>query len=155
MPPSQATQRLSATSLYLNFSHFPNPLGAIHLGETFSSIVCINNDAPEVEALDVSMKVEMQTATAKVLLADIGGTGNALRGSQITETVVHHEIKELGQHVLACAISYRIPPSMRNALASPEDSSDPTLRSFRKYYKFVVSISPTYQIPSLIRDDSR
>jgi trafficking protein particle complex subunit 13 len=79
----------------------------------------------------VVLRVEMQTATSKVLLVEQGGAEFGLTPGQIVETVVHHEIKELGQHVLACTISYRLPPSPTR--------SDPGVQSFRKFYKFGAS----------------
>lgn len=121
--------------------------GSIQLGETFSGIVTVNNDSyhPGIEALAVQLRVEMQTASAKVA---IGGTGSndpsnpasVLRPSKFVETVVKHEIKELGQHVLACTLSYRIPAVLVHSYPiPPDDPADPTLRILRKYYKFMVS----------------
>ncbi|KAF8078173.1 hypothetical protein FPV67DRAFT_1662915 [Lyophyllum atratum] len=103
----------------------PSSFGSIQLGETFSSCLCINNEA-QVDIEAVSIKVEMQTATTKVVLAEYGGPGHKLAARDTYESVVHHEIKELGQHVLACAVTYRLPPNARQ----------PT---FRKFYKFAVT----------------
>ncbi|KAG6878782.1 hypothetical protein C0993_008081 [Termitomyces sp. T159_Od127] len=76
----------------------PSSFGAIQLGETFSSCLCVNNESQfDVEA--VTLRVEMQTATAKVVLAEYGGPDNRLPSGKTFEDVVHHEIKELGQHV--------------------------------------------------------
>jgi hypothetical protein len=85
------------------------------------------------------MKVEMQTATTKVTLAEFGGESFRLAVGDTLENVVSHEIKELGQHVLACTVSYRLPPNARHAPGPAEDASDPTLQTFRKFYKFAVS----------------
>jgi hypothetical protein len=63
------------------------------------------------------------------------------------EATVHHEIKELGQHVLACIVSYQLPPGARRPATSAttsggtdvdtgDDSSG--LQTFRKFYKFAV-----------------
>ncbi|KAF9036963.1 DUF974-domain-containing protein [Hymenopellis radicata] len=117
----------------------PASFGAIQLGETFSSCLCVNNEA-QVDVESVKMTVEMQTVTAKVLLAEFGGPDCRLSVADTLEHVIHHEIKELGQHVLACTVSYRLPPSVRiSAQNQSEDSADPTLQSFRKFYKFVVA----------------
>jgi hypothetical protein len=86
----------------------------------------------------VSLKVEMQTVSSKLVLADIGGQDTKLSPGDTLENVVHHEIKELGQHVLACTVSYHFPPSSRGMPAS-EETSDPNLLTFRKFYKFVAS----------------
>lgn len=117
----------------------PSTFGSIQLGETFSSVLSINNEAA-LKVLGIFIKVEMQTATNKFSLQEMGGDGRlGLDSSEIAETVVHHEIKELGQHVLACTISYHVPPQLRNPAFPPEDPANPTLRTLRKYYKFMVS----------------
>ena len=50
----------------------PSAFGNIQLGETFSSCLSINNEASQV-VNGVSLRVEMQTATAKTVLAEFGG----------------------------------------------------------------------------------
>jgi hypothetical protein len=90
----------------------------------------------EIEA--VAMKVEMQTVTSKVMLAEFGGPDSKLAVGDTLENVVHHEIKELGQHVLACTVTYRLPLGSRTAPGPAEDAEDPSLQTFRKFYKFAV-----------------
>lgn len=90
----------------------------------------------DIEA--ISMKIEMQTTTSKVLLAEFGGPEYRLTVGGTLESVIHHEIKELGQHVLACSVTYRIPPNARGLPATSEDPDNPTLQTFRKFYKFAV-----------------
>lgn len=82
----------------------------------------------------------MQTVTTKVVLfeMEVEGAGNMLRGGDTIERVVHHEIKELGQHVLACTVTYRLPPNSRSVPGASEDAADPSLQTFRKFYKFAV-----------------
>ncbi|KAF8184975.1 hypothetical protein K438DRAFT_1064877 [Mycena galopus ATCC 62051] len=116
----------------------PSSFGSIQLGETFSSCLCVNNEA-QVAVEAVAMKVEMQTATSKVLLAEFGGSETTLSVGDTLENVVHHEIKELGQHVLACTVTYRLPPGSRTAPGPAEDPNDPALQTFRKFYKFAVT----------------
>ncbi|KAJ6547151.1 hypothetical protein B0H19DRAFT_1164229 [Mycena capillaripes] len=116
----------------------PSSFGSIQLGETFSSCLCVNNEA-QVEVEAVAMKVEMQTATSKVTIAEFGGPDTSLPVGDTLENVVHHEIKELGQHVLACTVSYRLPPGSRTAPGPAEDENDPSLQTFRKFYKFAVT----------------
>lgn len=114
----------------------PSAFGAIQLGETFSSCLSVNNEwSADVEG--VSLRVEMQTATTKAILAEYGGLDYRLKAGDTMENVVHHEIKELGQHVLACTVSYRLPPGHRPLHAIPE-GHDPSVQSFRKFYKFAV-----------------
>ena len=92
----------------------------------------------------VNLRVEMQTAASKVLLADIGGPTLSLVTGDTLEATVHHEIKELGQHVLACTVSYQLPPGARRPAASAattalvDTGDDNGLQTFRKFYKFAV-----------------
>lgn len=79
----------------------------------------------------------MQTATTKVTLYESEGA-NTVSPSDTLERIVHHEIKELGQHVLACTVTYRLPPHSRPVPGAAEDASDPSLQTFRKFYKFAV-----------------
>lgn len=85
------------------------------------------------------MKVEMQTATAKVVLSEVGGPEHKLLAGHTMERVVHHEIKELGQHVLACSVTYKLPPNARLPTGDVESSNG--FQTFRKFYKFAVSFS--------------
>jgi len=99
----------------------------------------------------------MQTATNKALLVDIGGPDMHLAPAAVLETVVTHEMKELGQHVLACHVSYRLPSSVRHQPSSTSDGVDPLVQTFRKYYKFVVSTgsSKDYRLNSEMFDRSQ
>lgn len=117
----------------------PSAFGAIQLGETFSSCLSVNNEF-SVDVEGVSLRVEMQTATTKATLAEYGGPDHRLKAGDTMENVVHHEIKELGQHVLACTVSYRLPPGHRPAHPVAE-GHDPQVQSFRKFYKFAVRIA--------------
>lgn len=83
----------------------------------------------------------MQTANTKVVLAEFGGPDCQLIPGDTLENVVSHEIKELGQHVLGCTVSYRVPPNVRHPPGSAEDPNDPALQTFRKFYKFAVSLT--------------
>lgn len=116
----------------------PSSFGSIQLGETFISCLCVNNET-NVDIDGVSMKVEMQTATSKVVLSDFGGPECKLAVGDTMENVISHEIKELGQHVLACTVSYRSPQNSRTPTDAEEASQTPEFQSFRKFYKFAVS----------------
>ncbi|KDQ60595.1 hypothetical protein JAAARDRAFT_554549 [Jaapia argillacea MUCL 33604] len=112
----------------------PSSFGAIQLGETFSSCLCVNNEAA-LEIGVITLKVEMQTVTTKLVIGEYGGLDCRLAPGDTLETVVNHEIKELGQHVLACTVSYRV-----SAEISPvEDVGEAVFQSFRKFYKFAVT----------------
>ena len=112
----------------------PSAFGAIQLGETFSSCLCVNNEA-SVDIEGVTLRVEMQTASTKAVLAEFGGPDYRLAAGDTIENVVHHEIKELGQHVLACTVSYCIPAGQR-PMQTAGEGHDPNIQSFRKFYKF-------------------
>ncbi|KAL7283181.1 hypothetical protein ACG7TL_002607 [Trametes sanguinea] len=116
----------------------PAAFGAIQLGETFSSCLSVNNDA-NVEVEGVTVRVEMQTASSKTLLAEFGGPEQRLPVGQSLERIVSHEIKELGQHVLGCTVTYRVPPGFRHLPQQSVDSQDPNIQTFRKFYKFAVT----------------
>ncbi|TFK84328.1 DUF974-domain-containing protein [Polyporus arcularius HHB13444] len=116
----------------------PSSFGAIQLGETFSSCLSINNDA-NVDVDGVTVRVEMQTASSKATLTEFGGPEQRLSVGQSLERVVSHEIKELGQHVLGCTVTYHMPPGMRPPPGQPSDPQEPGVQSFRKFYKFAVT----------------
>jgi len=82
----------------------------------------------------------MQTTTSKMVLYEMDSLGKNLAGGDALEHIVHHEIKELGQHVLVCAVTYRLPQNARPIVAASEDPYDPRLQTFRKFYKFVVRL---------------
>jgi trafficking protein particle complex subunit 13 len=123
----------------------PSSFGAIQLGETFSGALAVNNESAAMVDC-VNLRIEMQTASSKVLLADIGGPTLSLVAGDTLESTVHHEIKELGQHVLACTVSYQLPPGARRpatseattALGGVDTGDDNGLQTFRKFYKFAV-----------------
>ncbi|EUC56958.1 DUF974 family protein [Rhizoctonia solani AG-3 Rhs1AP] len=116
----------------------PEAFGSISLGETFSSALCINNESSHT-ILGSHLLVEMQTASNKTTLGQIGGIDSRLDPGQMFTLVVSHEMKELGQHVLVCTVGYHVPPALRNTSIPPEDPTNPTLRTIKKFYKFIVS----------------
>jgi hypothetical protein len=110
----------------------PSSFGNIQLGETFTSCICLNNESTTVVG-SVHLKIEMQTATSKLILAEFGGPDFKIPHGGTLDQVVSHEIKELGQHVLACTVTYQ---------SSHDVGPDPTeadLHTFRKFYKFSVT----------------
>ncbi|KAJ3341505.1 hypothetical protein HDU93_004664 [Gonapodya sp. JEL0774] len=56
-----------------------------------------------------------------------------------SEHVVHHEIKELGTHILVCSVHYTPNSSLSPSLSSSQNPPTLDRRSFRKFYKFQVS----------------
>jgi trafficking protein particle complex subunit 13 len=81
----------------------------------------------------------MQSQTSKVVLAELGGPDYKIASGDTFESVVSHEIKELGQHVLACSVTYQLPSKARLS-SGVENTADTGLQAFRKFYKFIVSI---------------
>ncbi|XP_030851983.1 trafficking protein particle complex subunit 13 isoform X2 [Strongylocentrotus purpuratus] len=102
----------------------PQNFGSIYLGETFSCFVSVHNDSLQ-NSQDIHVKTDLQTSSQRLTLS--GGSTppspNLAPGACIDQ-VIHHEVKELGTHILVCAVSYTSP-------------SGETL-SFRKFYKFQV-----------------
>ncbi|KAF9452824.1 DUF974-domain-containing protein [Macrolepiota fuliginosa MF-IS2] len=117
----------------------PSSFGTIQLGQTFSSCLCTNNEAP-FSVDSIRIRIEMQTVTSKTLLFQTSEPeGRTLALGDTLECIVSHEIKELGQHVLACTVTYRLPPNIRPMPGASEDPHDPGLQTFRKFYKFIVT----------------
>jgi hypothetical protein len=112
----------------------PASFGALQLGETFSAALALTNEAP-VDIGDVVLAVDVQTASATLRLAEFGGGEEKaiIQSTGTMECLVSHDVKELGQHVLACSISYRARP-----IAQGEDPASGIV-TFRKFYKFQVT----------------
>ncbi|KAI7904601.1 uncharacterized protein BX663DRAFT_502921 [Cokeromyces recurvatus] len=99
----------------------PSAFGNIYLGESFSTLVSINNESP-FAVHQVDIKVELQTSSQRFVLSDITPLDILNTNHNIT---VSHEIKELGVHILVCSVHYTTPENRK--------------RNFRKFYKFQVS----------------
>ncbi|GJJ12510.1 hypothetical protein Clacol_006753 [Clathrus columnatus] len=123
-PLSGHPKTLRDLSYGLELLSLPATFGAIQLGETFTSCLCVNNEA-KTDIQIVSVRIEIQTATNKLVLRDID-TGDILHAGGLLETTATHEMKELGQHVLCCSVSYRLSPVSE-------------VQTLRKYYKFMVT----------------
>jgi len=103
----------------------PQNFGNIFLGETFSSYISVHNDSA-VTVTDVIVKVELQTSSQRQTLIGINSNKSAetLESSKSIDDVINHEVKELGTHILVCAVSY----------SNPQGES----LYFRKFFKFQV-----------------
>jgi trafficking protein particle complex subunit 13 len=122
-----------------DFLCLPPSFGNIYLGETFTSYLCVNNDSLTT-VQNVAFKAELQTASQRFTLADTIGsvasssgivdfkTGEqvSLLPRQSSEFVLHHEIKELGIHILVCSVHYT---PIQNEISR---------KFFRKFFKFQV-----------------
>ncbi|KAJ3267932.1 hypothetical protein HDV01_003718 [Terramyces sp. JEL0728] len=110
----------------------PSSFGNIYLGETFSCYLCVNNDST-IPVTDVAFKAELQTTSQRFTLADTIGTPTnstsdlqvSLLPRQSQEFILHHDIKEMGIHILVCSVHYT-------------PSHDKTRKFFRKFFKFQV-----------------
>ncbi|XP_022101769.1 trafficking protein particle complex subunit 13-like isoform X2 [Acanthaster planci] len=84
----------------------PQNFGSIYLGETFSCYVSVHNDSSQV-VKDILLKTDLQTSSQRLTLSGSGTPPHGeLTPSQCIDEVIHHEVKELGTHILVCAVSY-------------------------------------------------
>lgn len=128
-----------------DFLQLPPAFGNIYLGETFTSYLCVNNDSLTA-VQDVAFKAELQTASQRFTLADTIGSSPSnsteflneksiqieqvsLLPRQSSEFILHHEIKELGIHILVCSVHYTPSSSVKQ---------DSGRKFFRKFFKFQV-----------------
>ncbi|XP_045497939.1 trafficking protein particle complex subunit 13 [Colias croceus] len=106
------------------FLLLPQSFGNIYLGETFSCYVCVHNETNQ-PVQSVSVKADLQTSSQRIPLATQQHQSPVML--DIDETlgdVIHHEVKDLGTHILVCEVTYM--------------SNYNTLASFRKFFKFEV-----------------
>ncbi|EFA07324.1 trafficking protein particle complex subunit 13 [Tribolium castaneum] len=94
----------------------------IYLGETFSSYICVYNETQHIVS-NVSVKVDLQTTSQRLPLSSNPPTPQ-LTPDDTVNIVIHHEVKEIGNHILVCEVSYQ------NAVG--------ILKSFRKFFKIQV-----------------
>ncbi|XP_018332544.1 trafficking protein particle complex subunit 13 [Agrilus planipennis] len=94
----------------------------IYLGETFSSYICVYNDTKD-SVNNVAVKVDLQTSSQRLPLA-INPPIPILTPDEKVNIVIHHEVKEIGTHILVCEVSY--------------EGSNRTPTSFRKFFKIQV-----------------
>lgn len=119
----------------MNLEHFntgnllmlPQSFGNIYLGETFSCYMSVHNDSP-YSVRNVSVQADLQIGMQKIML--IGHRNDSsliteLKPDDSVDDVIHHEVKEIGTHILACTVSY----------ITENDEK----KHFRKFFKFQVS----------------
>lgn len=106
------------------FLLLPQSFGNIYLGETFSCYVCVHNETNQ-PVQSVSIKADLQTNSQRIPLSTQQSQIPVLLGVEETlSDVIHHEVKDLGTHILVCEVTYM--------------SHYNTLASFRKFFKFEV-----------------
>ncbi|XP_006622195.1 trafficking protein particle complex subunit 13 [Apis dorsata] len=71
-------------------------------------------------------QADLQTSTQIISLCGNSGEMKDLAPDNTVDEVIHHEVKEIGTHILVCEVSYT-PVNLGN-----------TAQSFRKYFKFQV-----------------
>lgn len=103
----------------------PQSFGNIYLGETFSCYLCVHNETKQV-VRDVSVKADLQTNSQHIPLStnNSGSSCVALGADDTVNDVIHHEVKDIGTHILMCEVSYM--------------TTFNTIASFRKFFKFQV-----------------
>lgn len=107
-----------------SFLTLPQNFGNIFLGETFSSYISIHNDSQQTCG-DIVIKADLQTSSQRLTLSGANTAPKSeLDPDDSIDDVIHHEVKELGTHILVCAVSY--------TTASKEKMY------FRKFFKFHV-----------------
>ncbi|KAL0278147.1 UNVERIFIED_CONTAM: hypothetical protein PYX00_000053 [Menopon gallinae] len=99
----------------------PQSFGQIYLGESFLSYILVYNDSLQI-AKDVSVKADLQSASKRIELS--GNQVADLLPEHTIDQIIHHEVTEIGTHILVCEVSYVTPAG--------------TPLSFRKFFKFQV-----------------
>ncbi|XP_048224251.1 trafficking protein particle complex subunit 13 isoform X2 [Perognathus longimembris pacificus] len=101
----------------------PQNFGNIFLGETFSSYISVHNDSNQV-VKDILVKADLQTSSQRLNLSASNTTVTELTPDCCIDDVIHHEVKEIGTHILVCAVSYTTQGGEK--------------MYFRKFFKFQV-----------------
>uniref|UniRef100_A0A8C1S909 Trafficking protein particle complex subunit 13 n=1 Tax=Cyprinus carpio TaxID=7962 RepID=A0A8C1S909_CYPCA len=83
----------------------PQNFGNIFLGETFSSYISVHNDSNQV-VKDILVKADLQTSSQRLNLSASNSAVSELKPECCIDDVIHHEVKEIGTHILVCAVSY-------------------------------------------------
>lgn len=83
----------------------PQNFGNIFLGETFSCYISVHNDSTKV-VKDILVKADLQTSSQRLSLSASNSAVTELKPECCIDDVIHHEVKEIGTHILVCAVSY-------------------------------------------------
>uniref|UniRef100_A0A7N6A5G0 Trafficking protein particle complex subunit 13 n=1 Tax=Anabas testudineus TaxID=64144 RepID=A0A7N6A5G0_ANATE len=83
----------------------PQNFGNIFLGETFSSYISVHNDGNQI-VKDILVKADLQTSSQRLNLSASNSAVAELKPECCIDDVIHHEVKEIGTHILVCAVSY-------------------------------------------------
>ncbi|XP_033210582.1 trafficking protein particle complex subunit 13 [Belonocnema kinseyi] len=107
------------------FMVLPQSFGNIYLGEIFSSYLCVHNGSSQL-VTNITVKADLQTSTQIIPLSNHKEEIKELPPNRTIDEVIHHEVKEIGTHILVCEVTY-----------TPANSSGQP-QSFRKFFKFQV-----------------
>ncbi|GFY76831.1 trafficking protein particle complex subunit 13 [Trichonephila inaurata madagascariensis] len=110
-----------------NLLMLPQSFGNIYLGETFSCYMSVHNDSQQTVTA-VQVQADLQIGLQKIVLSGQRGNYSSftlLNPGESVDDVIHHEVKEIGTHILACTVNYT---TMGNEKLH-----------FRKFFKFQVS----------------
>ncbi|KAK7896074.1 hypothetical protein WMY93_021399 [Mugilogobius chulae] len=77
----------------------PQNFGNIFLGETFSSYISVHNDSNQV-VKDILVKADLQTSSQRLNLSASNSAVAELKPECCIDDVIHHEVKEIGTHIL-------------------------------------------------------
>ncbi|RVE66068.1 hypothetical protein OJAV_G00122840 [Oryzias javanicus] len=80
----------------------PQNFGNIFLGETFSSYISVHNDSNQI-VKDILVKADLQTSSQRLNLSASNSAVAELKPECCIDDVIHHEVKEIGTHILVCA----------------------------------------------------
>eukprot|EP00741_Cyanophora_paradoxa_P008309 tig00001292_g8038.t1 len=101
----------------------PFSFGTIYIGETFSSYISVSNISNDV-LYRVNIKIEMQSQTSRTVLREgLTEPQGPYAPGRSSDYIVHHELKEGGQHILVCTATY----------SSAEHTTPQFLRQFFKF----------------------
>ncbi|XP_018571815.1 trafficking protein particle complex subunit 13 isoform X2 [Anoplophora glabripennis] len=98
-----------------------NPVN-IYLGETFSSYVCVYSETKQ-DVNNVTVKIDLQTSSQRLPLS-VNPPSPLLTPNETVGVIIHHEVKEIGTHILVCEVGYQ--------------TANGVPMSFRKFFKIMV-----------------
>ncbi|XP_017768562.1 PREDICTED: trafficking protein particle complex subunit 13 [Nicrophorus vespilloides] len=94
----------------------------IYLGETFSSLISVYSESGQ-PVNNISLKVDLQTSSQRLPLSSNPPLAE-MNSDENINVVIHHEVKEIGTHILVCEVTYNNTMGLQT--------------SFRKFFKIQV-----------------
>lgn len=115
----------------------PPAFGSAYVGETFSCMLCANNELPagsERQVTSVRVGAEMQAPSGTTNLEVSPNDQEAAKVSpgESLQKIVRFELREEGNHTLAVNLSYS-----ETTVPKDQSASSGRVRTFRKLYQFV------------------